>query len=311
MKNNFFIYGIKASKVWCIGTIILTSFFISACASNHSANSLEDTKQSSTHKTVSLQEFEQYRDNQKKWLLDLHDGMSPEDAMREVFSYLQYSFQYKENGKFFQYFEGKYPTTGVGFGLLFEDGRLTNLLLGKAVWQFHWYRYNYARVRGHLFQYWLPNGLQKGISLIRQNNRLGDNYDDVISAYPQQNVKETGGAADATEAIITALFFAPFLPIALAAIPFVPEEEIAEEYDKTSKSSYEQLRELINKVELGITTDKDLIQLLGTPVYRTKTSLTYKIPNTKFGISERIVIWSESWPTTELHLNMKFQHSRF
>jgi hypothetical protein len=296
IKNAFFFNRSKARKLSCIGVFSLISFLITACATNHSSSSVEDIKQSNNFTAISPEEFDQYRDNQQQWLSGLEEGLSPQDALKQVFSYLKYSFQYKENGKVFQYIQGQYPITGMEFGLLFEDGRLTSLLLNKAVWDFSWYRYNYARVRGHLFQYWLPNGLHEGVSLIKQNNRLGDNYDDVNSdVYQQQDVNDSGGADDTSEAIITTLFFAPFLPIALAAMPFVSKEEIAEESNKIVKSFSEQLRELASKIELGETTDNELIQLLGPPAYKSGTSLTYKNPNIKFGIANGILIWSESW----------------
>jgi hypothetical protein len=298
MRHIIFFHRSKASKVCCIGIIVLISFFISGCASNNSTNSLKDTNQSNNQTTISSEEIEQYRNNQKKWLLGLEEGLSPEDTLKQVFSYLQYSFQIKKNGKFYQYFEGKYPVTEVEFGLLFENERLTNLLLGKAVWDFSWYRYDYSRVWGHLFQYWLPNGLQEGLSLIRQNNRLGDNYDDVISAYPKQAVKVSGGASDASEAIITGIVFAPFVPIALAAMPFVPEEEITEEHERITKTHEDKLRKLANELELGVTTTTELKQLLGAPEYRGGSMWNY--PHLKFGIANGIVIWSESWSKKKL-----------
>lgn len=289
--------SVQLNRSLTIACIVLISFFITSCAGNHKANSVEDIEQSDSQITISSEELEQYRDSQKKWLSGLQDGLSPEDALKQVFPYLQYFFQYKKSGKVFQYFQGQYPTTCMMFGLLFEDGRLTSLLLDKAVWDFDWYRYNYSRVRGHLFQYWLPNGFQEGVTMIRQHSQLGGEYDDVNTTC-RQAVKDSGGAAKTSEAIITSLFFAPFLPYALVAMPFMQEEEIDKEPDKVAKSRDKQRLVKANKIELGITTIAKLEQLLGAPDYKGDTMWTYRFPSIRAGIGDGIVIWSESQSTT-------------
>lgn len=298
MKNVNFYNSLQINKVFYITAIALIFFFITAYACNHTEIPEKKIEQSDKQTTISAEEIEQYRDKQQKWLAGLQEGLSPEDALGQVFSYLKYFFQYKENGKLFQYIQGQYPATCMEFGLFFEDGRLTSLLLDKAVLNFHWYRYNYARVRSHLFQYWLPNGFQEGVSLIRQQNRLGDKFNDVRTAC-RQHVDDKGGAAKASEAIITSLFFAPFVPYVLVAKSFMPEDKIDGEPGEIVKSPNEQLREAVSKIKLGVTTDNELMQLLGTPDYKGDTSWTYKIPHIKFGIADGIVKWSESWSTQD------------
>jgi len=294
MKNVNFYNSVQTTKVFCITAIALIFFFIIACAGNHTAIPAREIEQFDNQTTISAEETKQYGDNQQKWLSGLQEGLSPEDALGQVFSYLKYSFQYKENGKLFQYIQGQYPVTCMEFGLFFEDGRLKSLLLDKAVWDFQLYRYNYARVWSHLFQYWLPNGFQEGVALIRQQNRLGDEYNDVRTEC-RQHVEDKGEAAKASEAIITGLSFLPMVPFVLVAMPFTPEDQIAGEPEEIAKSPNEQLREVASKIKLGVTTDNELMQLLGTPDYKGDTSWTYKIPHIKFGIADSIVIWSESW----------------
>jgi hypothetical protein len=297
MKNINHKNNSQINTVCCYIAISLTIFFITACSANHKVSqptSAGNIEQSGTHTTVSSKDFEQYRDSQLKWLSSLQEGISIEDALKQVLPYMQYSFQYKESGKLFQYFQGQYPRTCMMFGLLFEDGRLTSLLLDKAVWDFDFYRYNYARVKGHFFQYWLPKGLQEGVTTIRQQNRLGDEYNDIMTAC-RQAVKDNGGTSKAAEAVITTLFFAPLAPAVLMVMPFLPEEEIDGESEEIIKSPDEKLREIASKIELGVTTDKELIQLLGPPAYKSDTSLTYEVLDIKFGILNGIVVWSESW----------------
>jgi len=50
-----------------------------------------------------------------------------------------------------------------------------------------------------------------------------------------------------------------------------------------------------------VTTEKELVKILGTPAYKDDKMLSYKIPNTtNFGIQNGIVIWSESWLATKV-----------
>jgi hypothetical protein len=303
-KNVNSYNSLQINRLFFIAAIVLAPLYITACAGNHTAIPAKEIEKSGIHTVISAEEIEQYRDNQQKWLSDLHEGMSPEETLRQVSSYLEYFFQYKENGKLFQYIQGRYPATCMMFGLFFEDGKLTSLLLDRAVWDFDWYRYNYARVRGHLFQYWLPNGFQEGVSLIRQHNRLGDEYDNV-STECRQHVADKGGAAKASEAIITGLFFAPFLPYALVAMPLMQEDEITEEPDKIAKSRNKQRLVKANKIELGVTTTIELEQLLGTPDYKGDTMWTYRFPSIRAGIGDGVVIWSESQSTSRSQETIK------
>ena len=282
MKIIDFYNSVQINNVLCFTAIVLISFFITACASNHTATSVKDVEQSEKQTTISAEEIKQYSDKQQKWLSGLQEGLSPEDSLGQVFSYLNYFFLYKENGKLFQYFQGKFPVTCMDFGLFFEDGRLTNLHLDKAVWDFQSYRHSY----GHIFQYWLPDGFQEGISLVRQKNRLGDEYNDVRTAC-RQHVDNKGGAADVAEAIATSLLFAPLLP-ALVALPFLPEDKISEVPD-------EQLREVASKIEMGVTTKSEVRQLLGNPDNNAGNGWSYKMPYIKLRFVDGIVRWAEFW----------------
>lgn len=287
----------------CYIAISLMVFFIAACAANHnvsqSAISAGEVKQSGNITTNFLEEFELYRNSQLKWLSGLQEGMPQEDALIQVSSYLKYFFQYIEGGKIFQYMEGQYLVTRMQFGLLFEDGRLAGLILDKSVKDFIWYRYNYAREWRHLFQHWLPTGFQESISFIRQENRLGDNYDDVSSNFPQ-DIVDNGNAAKTTEAVITSLFFAPFAPAVLMVMPFVPEEETTVKSKEIDNITDDKKKDLARELELGVTTEKELVKIIGTPAYKSGKMLSYKSPNTiNFGIHDGIIIWSESWFSTK------------
>jgi len=227
--------------------------------------------------------------------------MSPEDALRQVLSYQQYFFQYKENGKLFQYMEGQYPITGMVFGLFFEDGRLTSLLLDQAVFDFFICRYR----RGN---FWPLEEFQTTASWIKLQSRLGDEYDDVTTAY-QQNANDSGvvSAGDAVE-IITHL---PLAAIALPFIfvmPFLPEDEIAEGPDEQLLHSYgrpEQLREVASQIELGVTTDIELKQLLGAPDpnFGGDRVWGYRSLKIQFGIVDGTVMWSESRSSSRIPRN--------
>ena len=92
MKIANFYHSVKINKVFCVTAIALISFFFTACASNHTATSVKDVEQSEKQTTISAEEIKQYSDKQQKWLSGLQEGLSPEDSLGQVFSYLKYFF---------------------------------------------------------------------------------------------------------------------------------------------------------------------------------------------------------------------------
>jgi hypothetical protein len=294
MKDVYLYKSVQINKVYFIAAIILVTCFITACAGNHGGN----------QSTISAEELEQYRDNQQKWLSGLQEGMSPEEALRPVLLYQHYFFQYKANGKLFQYMQGQYPITGMLFGLFFEDGQLTSLLLDQAVTDFSTCRINLnkqQRVTWHL------SGFQTTAAWIRLQSRLGDEFNDVSSAY-LQNANDSG-TTGAFEDVVIGLTYIPViavaLPVYLFASPFLSEDKIAEGPDQYHLQSYgrpEQLREVANQIELGVATDIELIRLLGAPYYKGDTIWLYKSPKIHFGIVGGTVSWSESWSWSYLNM---------
>jgi hypothetical protein len=304
MKNDDFYKSMHIKNVCFIFVIVLISYFITACAGNQTSN----------HTTISAEEIEQHRDNQQKWLSGLQEGMSMEDSLRQVLSYQQYFFQYKENGILFQYMQGQNPITGMVFGLFFEDGRLTSLLLDQAVNDFYFCRYNLYVLHG---DNWLPSGFQAASTWIKLQSRLGDKYNDVSTSYQQnqQNANDSGimeKVGDGVEIATYLPMIAVFLPFYLGAQPFLQEDKIIENPNKITENpnetaegpdekllnSYghpEQLREIANQIELGVTTDIEMMRLWGAPDYKTDTMWVYSPPTFKFGIVGNTVRWSESW----------------
>lgn len=255
MKNfKFYMKSFQINKVYFITATFLISCFIIACASNKVSN----------NNTINKLGVEYYRDSQQKWLASLKEGMSLEDALKQVLPYQNYFFQRKENAHLFQYSEGIYPETRMLFGLFFEDGKLTSLLLDQAV-------NDLSNCRRDLPKYnftdlWHTKDFEKTISWIREQNRLGGKYDDVSTEYRPDN---SDGSGNVTEGIITALFFAPFAPAVLMAMPFIPEDK--SDYYKNP----EHLHELSRQIELGVATGKDLIRVLGRPSYKSETKGTW------------------------------------
>jgi hypothetical protein len=274
MKNGSFVYRLQTCKVCCIVTIILISFLITACAGN----------KTSKHTSISPEEIKQHHNNQQKWLSGLQENMSLEDALKDVFSYQQYLFQYKEKGKLFQYFQGQYPITGMLFGLFFENGRLTSLLLEQAVTDFTVCRLNL----GDQEDAWPQNGFQATASWIRQQSRLGDEYGDIATAY-KQNTNNSGvvSAGDIVEIAAYIPFFA-VAPGVLVVMPFLPDKS-------------EKLRERASQIKLGVTSDIELMRLLGAPDVRTgKDIMVYISLKIDYGIIDGTVSWSE-WRVRDLY----------
>lgn len=277
IKNVDLCKSAQINKVYCIVTIVLISFFIKACAAKKVSN---DT-------AITEIEIEHYQDSQQQWLTSLKEGMSLEDALSKVFPYQIYFFQRKEKGHLFQYSEGVYPKTGMLFGLLFEDHKVTSLLLDQAVFDLFKCRLDIPEYQ--LVDTWHTKDFEKTILWIREQNRLGDEYDDVSKEYIIPD--DSAGSGKVTEAIITGVFFAPFVPVALMAQPFVPE----------NKSDYyiqrQHLHELYNRIELGVTTGADLIKLLGEPNYKDEKTGNWRWDGygfIKIGFVEGTVYWTES-----------------
>ena len=265
------------NKVRFITVIALTSYLITACAGNRP--------------TVSEEEFKQYRESQQEWLLSLQEGQSPEVVLRPVLAYQQYFFRYKEDGKLFEYVQGQYPITRTLFGLFFEDGQLTSLLLDQAVTDFGTCRFNHLKQNDT----WPLNGFQATASWIRLQSRIGDDYEDAgAEAYPQ-NAQDSGGIS-ASEAVE----IAAHLPLAVVALPFYGIYKMAGGSDEQpSQSGDPKLpNERAIQIELGETTDDELMQLQGAPDGKGGTkqleTWAYVSPNTLFGIVDGTVTSSES-----------------
>jgi hypothetical protein len=216
--------------------------------------------------------------------------MSPEGALRQVISYQQYFFQYKENGQLFQYMQGKYPITGMLFGLFFEDGQLTSLLLDQAVTDFGNCRFNFYKQQ----ETWPLNGFQTIASWIRQQDRLGDEYNDASIAYLQNaNNSDVVSAEEVVE-------IASYLPMVVVALPFYGLYKIAggSDEEQLQSESPEELRKRASQIDMEVTTDIELIRLLGAPNSKRGKEQpviwTYTSPEILFGIVDGTVRWSES-----------------
>jgi hypothetical protein len=277
MKNVDLRKRVEINKVRFVTVIALLSYLITACAGNRP--------------TVSEEEFKQYRDSQQEWLLSLQEGQSPEVVIRPVLAYQQYFFRYKENEKLFEYVQGQYPITRMLFGLFFEDGRLTSLLLDQAVTDFGTCRFNQLKQKDT----WPLDGFQTTASWIRLQSRIGDDYEDASAeAYPQ-NAKDSGGIS-ANEAIE----IATHLPLAVVALPLYGVYKMAGgPYEQPLQSGDPKLpNERAIQIELGETTDDELMQLLGAPDGKGGTkqleTWAYVSPDILFGIVAGTVTSSES-----------------
>jgi hypothetical protein len=273
------------NKIYFIAAIVLVSCFVTACAGK-----------------TATKEIDSYYDSQQKWLLGLREGMSPEEALGQVISYQQYFFQYKKNEKLFQYMQGQYPVTGMVFGLFFEDGNLTNLRLNQGV-------NNYGGCHDQL-------SIGTTIAWIKQENRLGGEFDDVRRISTRQNTNENKKISGSEVGQIIAI-----LPLAVVALPFAlvdalfipdkPDDKLVEEPDKIDPRrngvDIASRRLAASQIELGVATDSDLIRLLGDPDYKEGKFDTwyYNFPKIKFGFVNNTVGWSEScfWSSRGVFLN--------
>lgn len=270
MKNSRSCERSLLKKPYFISPLIFSLFLLASCMGNHAA--------------ISVEEFEQHQESQWQWLYSLHEGMTPEEALAHVLSYEQYVFKYKEKGELFQYTQGQYPGTGTLFGLFFEDGRLTSLLLDQFVKDFGNCRFNLLSQD----ESWPLDKFQETASWIRLHNRLEGEYNDVGTAYTQSKNSREGSSTDEAVEIIT------HLPLAVVALPFYGLYKLA----GGSSESPEQLKERVGQIELGVTTDKELARLLGTPYSKRGTEQRevwrYTSPDIIFGVVGGIVSWIES-----------------
>ena len=118
------------NRVSFLSVCILVMYFLIGCASTTTTSSVSETK---TATNVSVEDIELHRNNQQKWILTLDKGMNLETAVLPVLSHRQHFFQYRDGETLYQYMQGQYPITGLLFGLFFENGQLTSLILDQDV----------------------------------------------------------------------------------------------------------------------------------------------------------------------------------
>lgn len=260
------------SRFWCRSLLIIASTALASCAGESPQ--------------VQPEQLASSIESQSLWLKSLRHGMSVEQALEQAPPDRHYVFQYRQEETSFHYVQGRYPVTETLYALFFVDGRLASLLLNQSVTEADSYHF-------HLYQRrdsWPLTGFENTVEWIKLRDRIGGDFKDLCGPGPAADSSSETPAADAIEA-------AAHLPIAVAVAPVaLPFLFFGSDDDKWRD-------EPLAQVKLGLTTEAELLDLLGKPMMKRELDWgerwNYRVPDASFGLVGGVVMWGESnwWGT--------------
>jgi hypothetical protein len=289
-----------------VANTVLGVIFFVGCSSVKQVS--EPDKPSETAPTQSL---EAVLDAQEHWLLGFKAGQSLQDITvptsvsdpkipsAETRSGSYYSLEVTDSGRLYQYIQGAYPRTHVLYGLYFDDGELTALLLDQDVVDFYvceeYFRHGGYRVKGpSLYTIEAVN------DWVRERNRLGTNFN---ARMVHQNTRPSEGKKemDSSETIEAIAH----IPLAVVAAPFVgisllpPFRQLAEKQEKEQERKRREWAEKARQIHPGSVTEGDLLKMMGPPASKFAwpggSGWVYGWPHDpyslSFGIKDGIVMW--------------------
>lgn len=220
-------------------------------------------------------------DAQEKWLLGLKRGQPIQDVSHPSAPNSRYTLETFHNGQLYQYLKGMYPGTKVLYGLYFEDGRLTALLLDQDVTDFFRCEYAYRRKSGQ----WLRSGMLPASNWVKSRDLLGRDFDARVAHIDNERM-------DTAEVIEAATYF----PMAAIAAPVYGAYLLAGGRERDERHE-RQLEEALGELHPGTATEDDLQHLMGPPEHQSPWERGniwyYKQYTIQFGTSDGIVMWKE------------------
>jgi hypothetical protein len=193
--------------------------------------------------------LEDLRDAQETWLRGLQRGQSIHDIPLPAAPNSQYSLEIFADGGIYQYVKGMYPGTRMLYGLYFESGRLTGLLIDQDVTDFFQCEHAYRHSSGT----WLERGIRPVTEWIRQRDLLDDDFDPRVAHADPAERDETG----AVEAIAHA-------PLAAIAAPIYGAYWLSGGAARDRERA-RQRAESVRSLRPGMATEKDVEGMLGLP----------------------------------------------
>jgi hypothetical protein len=254
---------------WFEKVFVVIVLLLAGCASVNNTQSPAQTR-------------ENILDAQEKWLHGLELGQPIQDVALPSAPNSRYTLEIFHHGKLYQYFKGMYPGTRVLYGLYFEAGQLTALLLDQDVTDFFQCEYAYRRKSGQ----WLRSGMLPTSDWVKTRDLLGRDFDARVAHIDNEKMD----TAEVIEA-------ATYLPMAAIAAPIYGAYLLAggRERDERDKR---QLKETLGVLHPGTATEEDLQRLMGPPEHRSPWEhgniWYYKQYTIQFGTSDGIVMWKES-----------------
>lgn len=228
------------------------------------------------------QTLENVLDAQEKWLHGLERGQPIQDIALPIAPNTQYTLEIFHRGQLYQYIKGMYPSTGVLYGLYFEAGQLTALLLDQDVTDFFQCEYAYRHKSGQ----WLRSGMLPASDWVKKRDLLGRDFDARVTHIDNEGM-------DASEVIEAATY----LPMAAIAAPIYVAYLLAGGGERDERHA-RQLAEAVSELHPGTATEDDLQRLMGPPErqipWESGNMWYYNLYTILFGTADGIVMWKES-----------------
>ena len=255
--------------------------------------------------------------SQEQWLMGLTVGrplgditipMKTSEAgatAKTVRNEFYYLLETSSNGTLYQYIQGMYPTTHVLYGLYFENGLLTALLLDQNVVDFYLCEtaFRHGRLRAYKPKPPYSYNLETVNDWVREHNQLGSGFDAKAAHNRFRKGRESGNveAADVIEGIT----YLPLLTIATpayAASLLPPVSRAVEKIESGQQAKRRDWEVKASRIHPGSITLDDLRKIMGAPVskfsWQGGSGLRYSWPHDHdklhFGVRNGFVIWKES-----------------
>lgn len=226
--------------------------------------------------------LEDVRDAQETWLRGLQRGQSIHDISLPAAPNTRYSLEIFASGGNVRYVKGMYPGTRMLYGLYFEAGRLTGLLIDQAVTDFFQCEHAYRHSSGT----WLERGIGPVTEWIRQRDLLDDEFDGRVAHVDEADHDASG----AVEAIAHA-------PLAVIAAPIYGAYWLSGGTAR-DKERAKQRAESVTGLRPGVATEEDVEGVLGSPETRrpweTGSLWIYDRYTVLFATVDGIVAWKET-----------------
>ena len=278
----------------------------------------------------SLQEqnrLRQLQEEHARFTSSINPTLNIEEIRESIWPSVENYFEVLEDNSLHEYIQARLPHSGVLFGLYFENGILTGLIVEKDVTDFHILRSSEPSE-----PHWMSAGFSPYREWVMSRNKINTGIPEPVleQQAPEEKAlskKSSVTASEVIEQLPEAIAWVPVLIILAPLITAVALEDLAEkrksntnktnqespdsvqsDYERERQQREKAKREAMNSLQIGTTEDRlvEVMEQLGRRVHINRPNIyTYWLdstlspivryrPSYSFGVMDGKVIWLES-----------------